>query len=65
MTDQREPFNGLDLREIIDLRWTLRGIRAKRWKMSLIPLGNAEIDERDRMHDDEPELTKAGLDALP
>jgi hypothetical protein len=48
MTDQRESYIGLDLQEIIDLRWTLRGNRAKRWKMSLIPLGNAEIDELDR-----------------
>jgi hypothetical protein len=35
MTDESDPFNGLDLQEAIDLRWTLRDIRAKRWKLSL------------------------------
>jgi hypothetical protein len=34
MTDESDPFNGLDLQEAIDLRWTLRDIRAKRWKLS-------------------------------
>jgi hypothetical protein len=52
MTDESDPFNGLDLQEAIDLRWTLRDIRAKRWKLSPlnqpIPLGKAEIDELDR-----------------
>jgi hypothetical protein len=51
MTDQGDPFNSLDLQEAIDLRWTLRDIRAKRWKLSPISpshLEKPEIDELDR-----------------
>ena len=33
MTDESDPFNSLDLQEAIDLRWTLRDIRASpTWK---------------------------------
>ena len=31
--EAENPFSGLDLQEAIDLRWTLRHIRAKRWAM--------------------------------
>lgn len=68
MTDESDPFNGLDLQETIDLRWTLRDIRAKRWKLS--PLNPSHLEKLKsmnliEMHDGEPALTKAGLDALP
>jgi hypothetical protein len=68
MTNQSEPFDGLDLQETIDLRWTLRDIRAKRWKLS--PLNPSHLEKLKSMNlietdDDEPALTKAGLDALP
>jgi hypothetical protein len=68
MTDESDPFNGLDLQEIIDLRWTLRDIRAKRWKLS--PIDPSHLEKLTsmnliEMHDDEPALTKAGLDTLP
>jgi hypothetical protein len=68
MTDQSDPFDGLDLQETIDLRWTLRDIRARRWKLS--PLNPSHFEKLKsmnlmEMHDDEPALTKAGSDALP
>jgi hypothetical protein len=68
MTDQSDPFDGLDLQEAIDMRWTLRDIGAKRWKLS--PLNPSHLEKLKsmiliEMHDDEPALTKAGLDAIP
>jgi hypothetical protein len=68
MTDESDPFNGLDLQEAIDLRWTLRDIRAKRWKLS--PLNPSHLEKLKSMnlievHNDEPVLTTAGSDALP
>jgi hypothetical protein len=68
MTDESDPFNGLDLQEAIDLRWTLRDIRAKRWK--LFPLNPSHLEKLKsmnliEMHNDEPVLTKTGSDALP
>jgi hypothetical protein len=68
MTDESDPFNGLDLQEAIDLRWTLRDIRARRWKLS--PLNPAHVEKLKSMNliemqDEEPALTKAGLDAIP
>jgi hypothetical protein len=67
MTDESDPFKGLDLQEAIDLRWTLRDIRAKRWKLS--PLNPSHLEKLQSMNliemrNDEPALTKAGLDAL-
>jgi hypothetical protein len=67
MTDEINPFSGLDLQEAIDLRWTLRDIRAKRRK--LFPFNPAHLEKLKsmnliEMHEDEPALTKAGLDAL-
>jgi hypothetical protein len=67
MTQHDDPFNGLDLEEIIDLRWTLRDIRAKRWKLS--PINPSHLETLKTMNlieidNGEPTLTKAGLDAL-
>jgi hypothetical protein len=62
------PFSSLDLHEAIDLRWTLRDIKAQRWVLSpispshlqkLIAMGLVEM--RAENH---PVLTNAGLDAL-
>jgi hypothetical protein len=68
MTDQGDAFNGLDLKEAIDLRWMLRDIRARRWKLS--PINPSHLEKLKsinliEMHNDEPVLTKAGSDALP
>jgi hypothetical protein len=68
MTDESDPLNGLDLEEAIDLRWTLRDIRARRWKLS--PLNPSHLEKLKSMNliemqDDEFVLTRAGLDALP
>jgi hypothetical protein len=68
MTDQSDPFNDLDLQEAIDLRWTLRDIRARRWKLSRLDQSHLEKLETMNLIEmlgDEPALTKAGLDALP
>jgi hypothetical protein len=68
MADVQNPLSHLDLQEAIDLRWTLRDIRAKRWKLApinpthlekLIALGLVE------MRNDDPVLTNSGLDAIP
>jgi len=68
MADAENTFSDLDLQQAIDLRWTLRDIKAKRWKLSpinpshlekLIVLGLVE------MRDDDPVLTNSGLDAIP
>ena len=68
VTDSEDPLAHLDIQQAIDLRWTLRDIRAKRWKLSpidethlrkLIEMGLVEIRE------DQPALTNAGLDAIP
>jgi hypothetical protein len=68
MTDESDPLNGLDLQEVIDLRWSLRAIRARRWRLS--PLNPSHVEKLKsmnliEMHGDEPALTKAGLDAIP
>ena len=68
MIDESDPLNGLDLEEAIDLRWTLRDIRARRWKLS--PLNPSHVEKLKsmsliEMHGDEPALTKAELDAIP
>ncbi|HMB96603.1 MAG TPA: hypothetical protein VKK61_11235 [Tepidisphaeraceae bacterium] len=68
MTEVENPFSDLDLQQSIDLRWTLRDIKAKRWILSpinpshlqqLIAMGLVEM--RDENH---PVLTNAGLDAV-
>ena len=61
------PFSDLDLQRAIDLRWTLRDIKAKRCKLTpivpsdleqLIAMGLVE------MQNDDPVLTNPGLDAI-
>lgn len=63
MSDSANPFGVFDLERAIALRWTLRDIKAKRFKMfpvaendlqTLIDLGLVEIRE------DTPTLTNAG-----
>ena len=63
MTDESDPFNGVDLQEAIALRWTLRDIRAKRCNLS--PLNPSHLEKLKsvnliEMLDDEPALTPAG-----
>lgn len=36
MTNPDDSLSKLDVEQAIDLRWTLRDIRAKRWKLSPI-----------------------------
>jgi hypothetical protein len=63
-----DPFADLDLQQAIDLRWTLRDIKAKRWVLSpinpshletLIAMGLVE------MRNDDPVLTNSGVDTIP
>jgi hypothetical protein len=61
MTDESDPFHGVDLQEAIDLRWTLRDIRAKRWKLS--PINPSHLEKLKSMN--LIEMHKAGSDALP
>ena len=68
MTDESDPFRDLELQEAIDLRWTLRDIRAKRWKLS--PIDAAHLEKLKSMglveiRNDDPVLTNAGIDAIP
>jgi hypothetical protein len=68
MTDTENPFSELDLQQAIDLRWTLRDIRAKRWKLS--PISPSHLEKLTvmglvEMQNDDPVLTNAGLDAIP
>jgi hypothetical protein len=67
MTNIENPFADLGLQQAIDLRWTLRDIKAKRWVLSpinpsqlqkLIAIGLVE------MRNDDPVLTNSGLDAI-
>jgi hypothetical protein len=67
MTAESDPFHEFDLQQAIDLRWTLRDIKAKRWKLS--PIDPSHLEKLQamglvEMRDDEPELTSAGLDAI-
>jgi hypothetical protein len=68
MIDETDPFRDLDVQERIDLRWTLRDIRAKRWKLS--PIDPSHLEKLKlmglvEMRDDDPVLTNAGLNAIP
>ncbi len=67
MTDESDPFHEFDLQQAIDLRWTLRDIKAKRWKLS--PINPSHLEKLQdmglvEMRNDEPVLTNAGLDAI-
>jgi hypothetical protein len=68
MTDEKDPFHDLDVQEAIDLRWTLRDIRAKRWKLS--PINRSHLEKLMamglvEMRNDDPVPTNSGLDAIP
>jgi hypothetical protein len=68
VSDENDPLRDLDLRQAIDLRWTLRDIKAKRWKLSPINPSHLEtLKERGlvEMRNDELVLTNAGFDAIP
>ena len=68
MIHENDPFHDLGVQEGIDLRWTLRDIRAKRWKLSPINpthLGKLQSMGLVEMRDDDPVLTNAGLNAIP
>ena len=67
MTAESDPFHEFDLEEAIDLRWTLRDIKAKRWKLS--PINPSHLEKLEamglvEMRDDEPVVTNAGLEAI-
>jgi len=67
MTDANDPFRDLDHSEAIDLRWSLRDIRGKRWKMS--PIKAAHMERLLAMgliefQNEVPMLTHAGLNAI-
>ena len=67
MTSENDPFHDLDVKEAIDLRWTLRDIRAKRSKLS--PINSSHLEKLIsmglvEMRNDEPALTNSGLDAI-
>jgi hypothetical protein len=61
-----DPLADLDLQQAIDLRWTLRDIKAKRWLTpinpihlkTLLAMGLIEI------RGDEPLLTNSGISAI-
>ena len=66
MNDNADPFANLDPKQAIELRWPLRDIRAKRWKLvpidpthlrTLMEMGLVEV------RSNEPTLTNAGLDS--
>lgn len=62
-----DPFRDLDLVTKIALRWTLRDIEAKRWMITPInPIHLEKLMARNlvEIRNNEPVLTKAGLDAL-
>jgi hypothetical protein len=62
------PFSNLDLQQAIDLRWTLRDIKAQRW--ILFPISPSHLEKLLAMGlvemraENHPVLTNAGLDAL-
>ena len=65
---ENDPLRDLDPREAIDLRWTLRDIKAKRWKLS--PINPTHLEKLKAMglvelRNDELVLTNAGFDAIP
>jgi serine/threonine protein phosphatase 1 len=62
-----DPFRDLDLVTKIALRWTLRDIEAKRWLITPInPIHLEKLMARNlvEIRNDEPVLTKAGIEAL-
>jgi hypothetical protein len=67
MTDEQSPFSDLDLQQAIELRWTLRDIKAKRWVLS--PINPAHLEKLIamglvEMRNDDPVLTDSGLNVI-
>jgi DNA-binding MarR family transcriptional regulator len=65
---ENDPLRDLDIKEAIDLRWTLRDIKAKRWNLS--PINSSHLERLKamglvEMRNDELVLTNAGFDAIP
>jgi hypothetical protein len=65
---EHDPLSDLDLKESIDLRWTLRDIKAKRWKLS--PINPTHLEKLKamglvEMRNDELVLTNEGFGAIP
>jgi hypothetical protein len=61
------PFSDIDLRQAIDLRWTLRDIKAKRWVLS--PINPSHLEQLMalglvEMREGSPVLTNSGLDVV-
>jgi hypothetical protein len=62
-----DPFSNLDVKQAIDLRWTLRDIKAQRWMTpinpshleTLIAMGLVELREENH-----PVLTNSGINAI-
>jgi len=67
MTEVENPFSELEVQKAIDLRWTLRDIKAKRLRLSPIdPLHLEQLIAMGlvKMRNDDPVLTNSGLDAI-
>jgi hypothetical protein len=65
---ENDPLRDLDPKEAIDLRWTLRDIKAKRWKLS--PINPTHLEKLKTMglvelRNDELVLTNEGFGAIP
>ncbi len=65
---ENDPLRDLDPKEAIDLRWTLRDIKAKRWKLS--PIDPTHLEKLKAMglvelRNDELVLTNEGFGAIP
>ena len=65
MMDDEDPFRGMP--DAVELRWSLRDIRGKRWKLTPIRAAHMEkllamglIEMREGI----PVLTTAGLNAI-
>jgi hypothetical protein len=67
MIDHDNPFAHLDIQHAIELRWTLRDLRARRGQLTpvdprhlqtLVDMGLVEI------RDDEAVITTSGLDVI-
>jgi hypothetical protein len=67
MTHAQNPFSDLDLQQAIELRWTLRDIKAKRWVLS--PINPAHLEKLMamglvEMRNDDPVLRDSGFDVI-
>jgi hypothetical protein len=67
MTDIGNPFADLALQQAIDLRWTLRAIKAKLWILS--PINPTQLPQLTAIglvetQSDDPALTNSGSDVI-